>query len=102
MTVYVDDWRQQAKVGRHSARWSHMFSDSSDEELHALAARIGLKRSYFQKPNDPLQTARHYDVTENKRLAAISAGAVEISWRDGGRMRSDEREALRTAEGGSR
>ncbi|MDP4501009.1 DUF4031 domain-containing protein [Nonomuraea turcica] len=102
MTVYVDDWRQQATVGRHTSRWSHLFSDTSDEELHEFAASIGLKRAWFQKANDPLQLARHYDVSESKRRAAVAAGAVEISWRDAGRMRSVERERLRGEKAGDR
>lgn len=97
MTVYVDDWRQKATVGRHTSRWSHLFSDASDEELHAFAERIGLKRSYFQKAGDPIQLRRHYDVTESKRRAAVAAGATEITWRDAGRMRNAEVDRLRAA-----
>ena len=43
MSVYVDDavtlWR-----GR---RWAHMMSDTL-EELHAMAARLGMPRRAFQ------------------------------------------------------
>ncbi|WP_122711357.1 DUF4031 domain-containing protein, partial [Pseudomonas viridiflava] len=43
MTVYVDEegirWR-----GRE---WCHLVADSLDE-LHAFAARLGLRRSWFQ------------------------------------------------------
>jgi hypothetical protein len=55
MTVYVDDYRVQATVGRISARWSHLFvaPDGDIEELHALAARIGLRRSWFQAKGWP-------------------------------------------------
>jgi hypothetical protein len=100
MAVYVDDWRQQAKVGRHSARWSHMFSDASDEELHEFAAKLGLRRSYFQKADDPIQLRRHYDVTENIRLRAVALGAVEITWRDAGKMRNAEVDRRRAARSG--
>jgi hypothetical protein len=96
VTIYVDDWRQQAKVGRHSARWSHLFSDSSDDELHAFAERLGLRRSYFQKADDPIQLRRHYDVTENVRKQALALGAVAITWR-AGRMRNDAVDAARAA-----
>lgn len=95
MTVYVDDWRQQAKVGRHTARWSHMFSDTSDDELHEFAARLGLRRSYFQKADDPIQLRRHYDVTENVRVKALALGAVAITWREAGRMRNDAMDQMR-------
>jgi Protein of unknown function (DUF4031) len=58
MTVYVDDWRQAAKVGRLNARWSHLTVGPFDdpEELHAFAARIGLRRSWFQ--DKPWRQAR--------------------------------------------
>lgn len=97
MTVYVDDWRQQATVRRHTSRWSHLFSDTSDEELHAFAGRLGLRRSYFQKAADPIQLRRHYDVTENVRAKALALGAKEITWRDAGRMRNAEVDRLRAA-----
>ncbi|GAT07591.1 DUF4031 domain-containing protein [Mycolicibacterium novocastrense] len=75
MTVYVDDMRLPARVGRIEARWSHLFSDNPDPtELHRLAAKIGLRRAWFQdKPS-----GAHYDVTDTKRRAAIAAGAVPI------------------------
>lgn len=63
MTVYVDDMRLLARVGRYRARWSHLFTDQPDlTELHALAARIGLRRAWFQDhPRHP-----HYDVTDRQ------------------------------------
>jgi len=76
------------------SRWCHLFSDASDEELHAVAARIGLKREWFQRPGDPVQMARHYDVSEGKRAEAVRAGAVEITWREAGKMRSAARDRL--------
>lgn len=95
MAIYVDDWRQQATVGRLKARWSHLFSDASDEELHAFAAQIGLSRSWFQKAGDPIQLRRHYDVVEAKRLEAIAAGAEAITWREAGRRRCAEVDRIR-------
>jgi hypothetical protein len=77
MTVYVDDSRIPARVGRLSARWSHLLADTPDE-LHAFAARLGLRREWFQdKPNGRW----HYDVTESKRVAAIRLGATPVTWR---------------------
>lgn len=91
MTVYVDDIRIPAKVGRFDARWSHLIADSR-EELHAFAGRLGLKRSYFQDPvvngkpkADPGTLHAefwHFDVTESVRLRAIRMGAVAVSWHD--------------------
>lgn len=70
MSVYVDDavtlWR-----GR---RWAHLMADTLDE-LHALAAAIGLPRRAFQDR----RSGAHYDVDEALRARAISLGAVAIS-----------------------
>lgn len=100
MTVYVDDAYIPARVrngGRYvTGRWSHMFSDSSDAELHALASRVGLRRSWFQHADDPIQHRRHYDVVESRRAAAVAAGAVEITVREMGRMIGAERARLRS------
>lgn len=97
MTVYVDDWRQQARVGRLSARWSHLLCGPEDDiaELHALAARIGLQRRWFQNKPWPHQ---HYDVTDSKRAQAIAAGAVPITWREVGQMTVDARRARKARE----
>ncbi len=93
MTVYVDDWRQPARVRRFNRTWSHLIVGPHDdlEELHAFAARIGLRRDSFQDEPWPLA---HYNVTEPKRRQAIAAGAVPITWREAGRQM---REALSRA-----
>jgi hypothetical protein len=85
MTVYVDDWRQRARVGRITARWSHLTVGPGDdlEELRVFAARIGLRRSRFQDKPWPRP---HYDVTDSKRQQAIAAGAVPVTWRDAARQ----------------
>jgi hypothetical protein len=73
MTVYVDDARIPARVGRWDSSWSHLFADTQDE-LHAFAARLGLRRSWFQdptvtgkplaaKPGSRAAENWHYDVT---------------------------------------
>ncbi|MBN7458585.1 DUF4031 domain-containing protein [Mycobacteroides abscessus subsp. abscessus] len=76
MTVYVDDMRMSARVGRIQARWSHLQADT-DDELHEFAERLGLKRSWFQKPGTAIA---HYDVTDSKRAEAIRLGAREIGY----------------------
>ncbi|CAN5736098.1 hypothetical protein BH09ACT8_BH09ACT8_56030 [soil metagenome] len=92
MTVYVDDARIPARVGRHATTWSHLFADTQDE-LHAFAERLGLRRSWFQDPvkiGKPIKARPgsraaenwHYDVTESKRRQAVSMGAREVTWRD--------------------
>jgi hypothetical protein len=76
MTVYVDDMRMPARVGRISARWSHLMADT-DEELNAFAAQLGLQRSWAQYPGT---WKSHYDVTDAKRHRAIQMGARPIGY----------------------
>lgn len=47
MTVYVDNFRRSARVGRNSERWSHLTADTV-QELHEFAAKLGLHRDWFQ------------------------------------------------------
>lgn len=56
----------------------HITTDGPLEELHALAARVGLRRRWFQEH----PTAPHYDLTPPRREAAIAAGAVFVSARE--------------------
>lgn len=74
MTVYVDSMR--AGFGRMIM--CHMVADT-DEELHAMAATIGVARRWHQKP--PKASSSHYDIALTKRALAVKAGAVEIEWR---------------------
>ena len=70
MAVYVDDavtlWRGQ--------RWAHLMADTLDE-LHAMAARLGVPRRAFQDK----RSGAHYDLTEELREQAVRLGAVAIS-----------------------
>ena len=97
MTVYVDDYRVPATVGRITARWSHLFvaPDGDIAELHALAARIGLRRAWFQDKPWP---RAHYDVTDTRRAAAITAGAVPVNSIEAGRWRAAAIDARKAAE----
>lgn len=97
MTVYVDDMRMPARVGRLQARWSHLMADT-DEELHAFAARLGLKRSWHQKPGTAIS---HYDVTDSRRQEALRLGAVPIGYmsRESMDLIRRKREQLRAARG---
>jgi hypothetical protein len=42
------------------------------EELHEFAARLGLKRAWYQPVSTP-----HYDLTATRRARAIHLGALE-------------------------
>lgn len=80
MTVYVDDATIPATVPNgpvsHTSTWSHLTADTQDE-LHAFAARLGLRRSYFQ---DKPRGLWHYDVTKGKREQALRLGAVPMPY----------------------
>lgn len=96
MTVYLDDWRQPARLGPVEDRWSHLVADT-DEELHAFAARMGMRREWFQhRPHRPHQA--HYDVPDRARREALALGAVPVSWRAVGRMMRQRRR--RSPQGG--
>lgn len=69
MTVYIDDMYRYEMGRFQGKRMSHMIADS-EEELHAFAAGLGLKRTWFQ--------GDHYDVAKSKRALAIKSGAVAI------------------------
>ena len=84
MTVYVDDWRQRARLGPVEGSWSHLLGDDA-EELHRFAARLGLRRAWYQEHRRH-RALNHYDVTEEARCRAIALGAVPVSWRGAGRM----------------
>jgi hypothetical protein len=75
MAVYVDDMR--APFGRMIM--CHMVADSLDE-LHAMAAKIGIQRKWYQGP--PAGKWAHYDIALSMRAKAVEAGAVEIKWRE--------------------
>lgn len=70
MTVYVDDavtwWRGQ--------RWAHLMADTL-EELHAMAAQLGMPRRAFQDKS----SGAHYDVTVEMREQALQLGATAVS-----------------------
>lgn len=96
MTVYVDNFRAPARVGRTTARWSHLTADTPDE-LHTFAARLGLRRAWYQA-HCKSQSCEpcphwHYDVVDAKRQAAIQAGAKSIDIREMGALISARRKA---------
>lgn len=87
MTVYVDDLaRYPTKIPCFRLGSCHMMADTLDE-LHAMAAKIGLKRAWFQDhPHHP-----HYDLTASKRVDALQAGAVYKSAKEQARERRARR-----------
>lgn len=83
MTVYVDDMK--APFGRMIM--CHMLADS-EEELLAMADKIGVKRKWHQHPG---KSNSHFDICMSKRELAVAAGAKEITWREAGQMNRSRR-----------
>jgi hypothetical protein len=86
VAVYVDEpiweWR-----GR---RWCHLTADTP-EELHEMAARLGLLRQWFQsKPDRPWRD--HYDIPEEVRAQAVACGAKPLSTREMGERQARGRD----------
>jgi len=81
MTIYVDAVKEypiaaiQKSARRWGHSWSHMWTDADPQELHLMANRLGLKRSYYQEHS----ILKHYDVTPNKRTLALQHGAIEMT-----------------------
>jgi hypothetical protein len=77
MPVYVDrlrDW------GWKRGSSCHLIGDT-DEELKFFALRLGMRMEWLQVRPIP-----HFDLTEDRRELAIRIGAVQISYRQLGRM----------------
>jgi hypothetical protein len=55
-------------------RWAHLASDTSYDELHLFAARLGVPRRAFQ--------GDHYDLPTEVRLQAIRLGARPVTSRE--------------------
>ncbi len=70
MTVLVDEpiWPFRDRL------WCHLVSDTSYEELHDLAQRLGIPRRGFQ--------GDHYDVPAELRDQAIALGATPVTGRE--------------------
>ena len=72
MTVYVDHYRATFR----RLRLSHMIADT-EEELDAMADRLGLKRTWKQT-----RKWIHYDICESNRRLAIRYGAISVTSRE--------------------
>ena len=80
MAVYVDDMAAPFKPSHRPGRtyvMCHMIADT-DDELHAMAAEIGVARKWHQ--------GDHYDIAKAKRTLAVKLGAIELDRRTLGAM----------------
>lgn len=74
--IQVDELRTYHRRlrGWELTRWAHLTDSEDDvDALHAFAARLGLKRSWFQNGTRP-----HYDLTAGRRIDALRLGAVFV------------------------
>lgn len=70
MAILIDP----PQVPGHGRWWSHVASDSSYEELHAFARRLGFPERGFD--------GDHYDVPEEAYERVVAAGARPVSSRE--------------------
>lgn len=70
MAVLIDEPRWWFR----ERRWSHLVSDTSLDELHDFADRVGIPRRGFQ--------GDHYDVPEEYYEDMVAAGAVPTPSRE--------------------
>lgn len=87
MTVYVDglvahpppkDAQTRRAGAPHGHRWCHLLCEpGGEDELHAAAKKIGMRREWFQAPAGRAGIP-HYDLTPPRRAAAVAHGAVEL------------------------
>lgn len=79
MAILVDPLQPYTTKLRHKV-WCHMVSDTSADELHEFAGRLGLKRSWSQER--PKASAHHYDIVPSVRRRAVTFGAEEVTSRE--------------------
>lgn len=79
----IVEYSAAATRGLPSRRWCHMVSDDGEAELHAFAARIGLRRAWAQS------SPAHYDLTPSRRARAVALGAQEVTSRELARRNYD-------------
>ena len=70
MTILIDP----PNAAGHGRLWSHLASDTSYDELHEFAARLGIPPRGFDRD--------HYDVPSEWYDAVVAAGAVPVTSRE--------------------
>lgn len=79
MAILIDSFYNGARgpIRYWRRRCGHLVSDTSLEELHNFAERLGLRHEWFQKKSVP-----HYDLTGEVYVRAIELGATLVSTRE--------------------
>jgi hypothetical protein len=91
MTAYVHQLEGQSRFfGMNTTDPWFVLTADTDDELHAVAASLGLTRSMF-RPGTPAgrrqkPVAPHYDLTRGERDRAVALGAQSITGREADRM----------------
>ena len=75
MPCYVDRLQSGQVRGCRARSWCHLIADSLDE-LHAMAAAVGMRREWFQA--SPPASTPHYDLVPSRRAEAVRRGAIEL------------------------
>lgn len=88
MTAYVDELVAWAHARHRCFKngSAHLTSDDVAEP-HAFAARLGLKRAWFQSRS----IVPHYGLSPAKRELAVRHGAVVMEAREQARRRREQR-----------
>ena len=74
VVVMVDELRAWPHARGYFRAGSCHLTCATLDDLHAFAARLGLRREWFQ--DHPI--APHYDLTATKRALALHYGAVFV------------------------
>lgn len=77
MSVYVDDMFAEFR----GMLMCHLVADTK-AELLAMVDKIGVQRKWIQHEG---KIGEHFDIAKGKRLLAIKAGAIPITWAECGR-----------------
>lgn len=70
MTLLIDP----PNASGHGRMWSHLASDTSYDELHAFARRLGIPERGFDHD--------HYDIPAERYDDVVAQGAVPVSSRE--------------------
>jgi len=77
MAIWIDPPRWSA----HGRLWSHLISDTSLDELHTFAARVGIPARGFD--------GDHFDVPQERYAALVAAGARPAEGKELARLLRD-------------
>lgn len=58
----------------HDRLWSHLVSDTSYDELHEFAGRLGIPARAFDRD--------HYDIPQERYDEVVAAGASEVEGKE--------------------